>query len=192
MRALRIVLLLGVFLGVAILLIEENSPPPDTVPFPGTAQWVRIPLKLHSGGMYFVKIVLPTVGQPASLREQTLACEVLTEIRRDAEAIRSQRTTSIRRTGSLGFWHVDEYQAGASFRLPRGQYAVTFLGVGPCMEATQRGALITLEEDVGDPTSNYLYYLVRHGFALLLTFGGVVALLLAEMVRRPNPRLSGR
>lgn len=155
---------------------------------PSFGQWVQFPIDVGYDAKYSVQVVLPTVGEPRALSEETLPCEISASIMRGTVTAYSQRTTSIRRTGRVGFSHTDEYRAGDEFTLPSGEYAVRFTGSGQCTPATERGGLATLEQDVGEPTAHYLFLQGRHAFALFVTFGGLAALLITEFARKSNLR----
>src|SRR5262249_2075468 len=128
-KFLRIALIVGVLLGVGILDFELNSPPFDSVPFPGPGQYVRLPIRLWSGGTSKIDAAIPTGEHPLILDENPpIPCDLSVTIKSDAREISTQRVTSIARGGQFGYGHVDLYDVGNKFDLPAGEFTVVFEG----------------------------------------------------------------
>jgi hypothetical protein len=191
-KALRIVLIVGVLLGVAVLYFDEKAQPFGAVPFPGPGQYVQLPLRVLFRSTYKVEAAIPTLGNPLTLdKEPPIRCDLTVTIKDDRNVVSTQRVTSITRGARFGYGHTDLYRVGKGVEILPGEYTVVFEGSGQCEQAAARGGTVELVEDVGDPTSHYLLMQARHGLALLLGFGGSVSLVFLEIWRRPNMRWSG-
>jgi hypothetical protein len=183
--------LIGILLGSAIVYLEEYAQPFDVVPFPGPGQYVRLGAHIRLRGTYYVEAALPTRGEPLGLdMEEPIPCDLSITVKRNATVVSTQRVTSIVRRAQIGFAHTDLYGVGGDFKLPAGDYSVAFEGTGRCAQAAERGATLTVEE-TGDPTADVILLQALHALALFLLFGGTLALIALEFIRRPNNRWRG-
>jgi hypothetical protein len=91
----RRVLLLSVVVGV-VTLATVQGPEIGRAPFPDSNQLVRLPFNIRFGGDYYVKVAMPTIGNPIDLpNEEKPGCEIAIRIEKGATAMHSQRVTTI-------------------------------------------------------------------------------------------------
>ena len=76
----RRLLLLSVVVGVVMIAIVQGAEV-GRAPFPGINQFVRLPFNIRFGGDYYVKVAMPTFGNPINLpNEERSPCEIAIRI----------------------------------------------------------------------------------------------------------------
>ena len=176
---------------ISILLVILGSvllyPRPETrlpiLPFPPAGITVKEIAQIERSGAFQVRVTMPKTDNALALEKEENPCSLLITITQNNLLSITQKITSLSRYGEFGYGQIQYYKGGEKFSLSRGDVYLEITGVGPCPVATARGATISIEEDIGNPTNRYLRKLI----ALWLGFGslglGLVGLIACEFKR---------
>lgn len=108
---------------------------------------------------------------------------------RTRKATQKKEITALTRYSEFGFGRTQDYRGADAFRLGKGEGCIEVSSRAACDAATARGATISLEQDVGNPTNYYLrglllQYLSRAAFCV-----GLLGLVVGEFIRKKSYRL---
>lgn len=180
MRVLPRVLLLSVIVGVTILAFTHQDEF-ESMPFPRSQLYVNLPVTIRSDGEYYVKINMPVVGSPVGMATETIPCDFTYSVHKGETIEQSEQVQRITLDAEIGSEHVYEYRPDSTFHLSSGDYQVTITGGSQCVAATNRGASVTIDQDLIHPTEHYLLAILLQGLAKSLLIGGLIGLVVLEV-----------
>jgi hypothetical protein len=178
MKILRWGFIVLTFVGVAMAYFESDSGSAfDVLPFPAAGLSVRLRATVKDAGEYHLVVAMPVTNSDLStgLSDDTQACSLNVRIAQDYNGpiVATLEVTSIRLEYEFGFGKTQSYEGG-SWHLKPGVYDVDILGRKTCQAAVSRGATISLEEEIIEPTKTFLWdscgtsaVLVSSGLGLL-------------------------
>jgi hypothetical protein len=174
-----------VVVGVGLLFIRHDAELP-TLPFPAMGLLVKSPMTLSSAGDYYIRVTMPKVGDSLTLSEETVPCSLAITVTEPGKSPQTKEITSLTRYSEFGFGRTQDYRGGDAFRLGRGECDIEVTSQAACEAATARGAMISLEQDVGNPTDYYLRSLLRRYFAIGALCVGLLGIIVCEFRKKPN------
>lgn len=174
-----------IVVGAGLLFIRREADLP-TLPFPAAGLLVKSPMTLASAGDYHVRVTMPKVGDSLGLSEETVPCSLVVTVTESGKPPQKKEITSLTRYSEFGFGRTQDYRGGDAFRLGKGECDIEVSSRAPCEAATARGAMISLEQDVGNPTDYYLRGLLLGYFAKGALCVGLLGVIICEF-RKKKP-----
>jgi hypothetical protein len=188
MKNLRRILIVLTVVGGAMAYFQSDSEF-DTLPFPAAGLSVRMQAKVKSAGEYHLIVAMPRTNDDLSLGSDIQACSLSVQIAHDYNGpiIANAEVTSISLGSEFGFGKI-QYYTGGSWYLKPGTYDIDIQSRKTCQAAMSRGATISLEEQIRQPTETFLWNSIRHECGVVFFWIGVIGLVVCE---RKRPDKSG-
>jgi hypothetical protein len=169
----------------ALLLFYHRSESLPALPVPPAGRLVRAMVTIAAAGDYSVCVSMPKIDDSLGLASEVVPCSMVVSIAKEGKPEEKEEITSLSRYAEIGFGRIQLYRGGEAFRLGRGEYEIEVASRGSCLAAADRGATLSLEQDVGNPTDFYLRNLLRSWLLFVALCGGLLGLIACEF-RKPN------
>ena len=186
MITFRRICIVLVVTGAAFLFFRREGSLP-TLPVPSTGLRVKGVARVASAGDYYVCVTMPKQDDSITLDSEVVPCSMEVCVGKEGQPAERKVITSLDRYGEFGFGRVQFYRGGDAFRLGHGEHEVEVFSKGACAATTSRGATLTFEQDVGNPTDCFLRSMLKSWFATASLCGGLLGLIMCE-IKRPNQR----
>ncbi len=183
---IRRICILLVVVGAALLFFRRETSIP-TLPVPPAGRLVKSVAMLGSAGDYYVRVTMPKRDDSLTLSEETVPCSLVVTIAERGGSALKKEITSLTRYSEFGFGRSQNYRGGDAFRLEQGEHEIEVSCRETSAAIAARGATITIEHDVGNPTDYYIRRLLRSWFATGALCLGLIGIVVCEF-RRPNKR----
>lgn len=134
-----------------------------------------------------IRVTMPKVGESLGLSEETVPCSLVVIVSESGKTPQKKEITSLTRYSEFGFGRTQDYRGGDVFSLGRGACDIEVSSQAVCEAASARGATISLERDIGNPTDFYLRGLLLPYFARAVLCIGLLGVVICEFrKKKPN------
>ncbi len=175
--------------GAALLFFHRETILP-TLPVPPAGRLVKDVAEIGSEGDYYVRVTMPKIDDSVGLSEETVPCSFVVSITESGKPTLKMEISSLTRSSEYGFGRTQDYHDGNKFRLKRGEHVFEVSCRETCVVAAARGATISLEQDVGNPTNYYFRNLLRSWCTTGALCVGLIGIVICEF-KKPNQGPSG-
>lgn len=180
MRAIRVVCLIGVAVGVITMAFQPTEMP--VVPFPGSGHTVVLLADIARSADYRLLVTIPTSGPASSdLDEERISCEFNVTLTGPGHAPYRRDIQTLYRFGRIGSMHLDEFSSDASWYLNRGSLSMEVSGTGSCNAIASRGGALSIKPEQTHTTEVYLLNQLMYWGGRGLVALGFLALALMEI-----------
>jgi hypothetical protein len=179
MKKLRCIFIVIVALG-AILAMGPQDPSFERLPFPGGGLTVKMLAEVKSQGEYKIQASMPKADHALGLAEETIPCSLLISIMGDAKPPIKTEVTSLRRCAEYGFANI-QYYTGGGWNLAPGKYTVEFTSRETCKVAMDRGATLSIEQNIIHPTERFLGTFLKYWTGIFFITAGLLGLVICEL-----------
>lgn len=183
---IRRICILLVAVGAGLLFFRHATSLP-TLPLPPAGRLVKGIATIGSAGDYSICVTMPKIDDSFGLSPETVACFFVVSVTQHGKPAQKKEITSLTRYSEFGFGRTQDYRGGDAFRLGQGEHEIEVSCRETSAAITTRGATLTLERDVGNPTDYYLSSLLRRWLAIGALCGGLLGLVICEF-KRPIKR----
>jgi hypothetical protein len=138
---------------------------------------------IGSPGKYFLRLDVPKADETLALGPETIRCSLdVTLTPPKGQPIRSS-IGLFSRYSAFGFAKLYLYQSfTGQWELAPGRYTIEITSNGPCSEVATRGGALTLAQRIFHPTEAYLWGTFRHYIAVICLSGGLIGLIVVEII----------
>lgn len=183
MRALRRLALLCAVLGAFLLWFEPPNSTFDTVPFPGPGLTDKLFADIPHLGEYYLQLDVPKADTALAMGPETILCSLRITLTPPKGPPIHSTILSFFRYGQFGFSRLQSYESsGGRWDLAPGRYAIEITSDAPCSDVATRGGALTFAQKISHPTENYLWSKFRHYIGVISLSGGLIGLIIIEIV----------
>ncbi len=170
--------------GASLVFFRHDKFLP-TLPVPPAGRQVKSIVSIATAGDYYVRVTMPKIDDSLALSEETVPCSFVVSVADHSGSTQTKEITFLTRYSEFGFGRTQNYRGGDAFYLERGEYEIEVDCRVTCAAAAARGATISLEQDVGNPTNNYIRGLLRSWLAAGALCLGLIGIVGSEFIK-PN------
>jgi hypothetical protein len=163
----------------------------ETVPFPGPGLTDKLLADIPYRGEYYLQLDIPKADDALAMGPETIRCSLHITLTPPKGPPIHSTVFSFFRYAEFGFARIQSYQSsGGRWDLAPGRYAIEVTSDAPCSDVATRGGALTLAQQISRPTENYLWSTFRHYAGVTCLSGGLIGLVILEIVSGLTKRSS--